>query len=101
MCTRLLNDLGAEVLRVESSKRSDTPWRSTSDAELDRTYAYVMVHRGKKSITIDLKSEAGSELARKLAAKADVVVENFSAGVMDRLGLGHERCWRSIRGSCS
>jgi crotonobetainyl-CoA:carnitine CoA-transferase CaiB-like acyl-CoA transferase len=54
-------------------------------------YAYIMAHRGKKSITLDLKSEAGSELARRLATVADVVVENFSADVMDRLGLGYER----------
>ncbi|HEY1361839.1 MAG TPA: CoA transferase [Xanthobacteraceae bacterium] len=89
MCTRLLVDLGADVLRVESTKRADTPWRSASDPELKRTLAYVMVHRGKKSITIDLKNEAGAELARRLAAVADVVVENFSAGVMHRLGLDY------------
>ncbi len=91
MCTRLLADLGAEVLRVETSKRPDTPWKSTSDAELNRTYAYVMVHRGKKSITIDLKTEAGGDLARRLAGVADVIVENFSAGVMARLGLDYAR----------
>src|SRR5215468_10586861 len=91
VCTRLLTDLGAEVLRVESTKRADTPWRTTSDPDLERTYAYVMVHRGKKSITLDLKSEAGSDLARRLAGVADVVVENFSAGVMRRLGLDFAR----------
>jgi benzylsuccinate CoA-transferase BbsF subunit len=91
MCTRLLVDLGAEVLRVESTRRADTPWRSASDPDLKRMYAYIMVHRGKKSITLDLKSEAGGDLARRLAAAADVVVENFSADVMERLGLGYER----------
>jgi benzylsuccinate CoA-transferase BbsF subunit len=90
MCTRLLADLGAEVLRVETSKRADTPWKSASDAELNRTYAYVMVHRGKKSITIDLKTKEGGEIARRLATVADVIVENFSAGVMARLGLSYE-----------
>lgn len=91
MCTRLLVDLGAEVLRVESTRRADTPWRSTSDPDLKRMYAYIMVHRGKKSITLDLKSQMGSELARRLATVADVVVENFSADVMERLGLGYEK----------
>ena len=91
MCTRLLADLGADVLRIESSKRADTPWRSASDPELKRTLAYVMVHRGKKSMTIDLKSQAGADLARRLASVADVVVENFSADVMSRLGLDYER----------
>jgi crotonobetainyl-CoA:carnitine CoA-transferase CaiB-like acyl-CoA transferase len=89
MCTRLLADLGADVLRVETSKRADTPWRSTSDPDLKRTLAYVMVHRGKKSITIDLKTDAGIELAQRLAGVSDVVVENFSAGVMARLGLDY------------
>jgi benzylsuccinate CoA-transferase BbsF subunit len=91
MCTRLLADLGADVLRIESTKRADTPWRSSSDPELKRTFAYVMIHRGKKSMTIDLKTEAGAELARRFAAVADVVVENFSADVMRRLGLDYER----------
>jgi benzylsuccinate CoA-transferase BbsF subunit len=91
MCTRLLADLGADVVRIESSKRIDTPWRSTSDPELKRTYAYIMVHRGKRSMTINLKTEDGAELARKLAGVADVVVENFSAGVMKRLGLDYAR----------
>lgn len=91
MCTRLLVDLGAEVLRVESTKRADTPWRSASDPDLKRMYAYIMVHRGKKSITLDLKSEAGGDLARRLATVSDVVVENFSADVMQRLGLGYEQ----------
>jgi crotonobetainyl-CoA:carnitine CoA-transferase CaiB-like acyl-CoA transferase len=47
MCTRLLADLGADVLRIESTKRADTPWRSASDPELKRTFAYVMIHRGR------------------------------------------------------
>jgi crotonobetainyl-CoA:carnitine CoA-transferase CaiB-like acyl-CoA transferase len=75
---------------VESTKRADTPWRSASDPHFKRMYAYVMVHRGKKSITLDLKSSAGGAVARKLAAVADVVVENFSADVMARLGLSYE-----------
>jgi benzylsuccinate CoA-transferase BbsF subunit len=91
MCTRLLTDLGADVLRIESTKRADTPWRSASDPELKRTFAYVMIHRGKKSMTVDLKSEAGAELARRLAVVADVVLENFSADVMRRLGLDYDR----------
>jgi crotonobetainyl-CoA:carnitine CoA-transferase CaiB-like acyl-CoA transferase len=91
MCTRLLADLGADVLRVETGKRADTPWRSASDPDLGRTLAYVMIHRGKKSIAIDLKSPSGIEVARSLANVADVIVENFSAGVMVRLGLDYNQ----------
>jgi benzylsuccinate CoA-transferase BbsF subunit len=90
MCTRLLTDLGADVVRVESTKHPDTPWRSTSNEDLGRTYAYVMVHRGKRSITLDLKTETGNALARRLGLVADVIVENFSAGVMPRLKLDYE-----------
>jgi benzylsuccinate CoA-transferase BbsF subunit len=90
MCTRLLTDLGADVLRVESTKHPDTPWRSTSDDDLGRSYAYVMVHRGKRSITLDLKSETGNAVARRLGLVADVIVENFSASVMPRLKLDYD-----------
>ena len=89
MATRLLTDLGADVLRVESTKHPDTPWRSADAEGMGRTLAYVMVHRGKRSITLDLKSETGNALARRLAGVADVIVENFSAGVMPRLGLDY------------
>jgi crotonobetainyl-CoA:carnitine CoA-transferase CaiB-like acyl-CoA transferase len=89
MCTRLLADLGADVLRVESSKHPDSPWRSASDERIGRTWAYVMVHRGKRSIALDLKTATGLDVARRLGARADVVVENFSAGTMGRLGLDY------------
>lgn len=90
VCSRLLADLGADVLKVETGKRRDRPWSAVPLDGLGRTHAFVMVHRGKKSIAIDLKTEEGAALARRLASVADVVVENFSAGVMTRLGLGHE-----------
>lgn len=89
MCTRLLVDLGADVLRVESSKHPDSPWRSAMAEGLDRTQAYVMLHRGKRSIAIDLKSAEGLAVARRLAHVADVIVENFSAAVMRRFGLDY------------
>jgi len=91
VCSRLLADLGADVLKVESQKRPDRPWSAEQLEDLGRTPAFVMVHRGKRSITIDLKTAHGAELARSLAAVADVVVENFSAGVMARLGLDYDR----------
>ena len=51
---------------------------------------FINLNRGKKSITLNLSTEKGREIARKLAAKTDVLVENFSPGVMDRLGLGYD-----------
>lgn len=78
-CTRILADLGADVVHVES------PSRDPGDRHR-ATYA----HRNKRSIAIDLKSEAGYGVATRLAAGADVIVENFSAGVMRRLKLDYD-----------
>ena len=90
-CTRLLADLGADVVRVESSKHPDHPWPSTFISEDGRHASYLNTNRNKRSIAIDLKKEAGQQITARLAAVADVVIENFSAGVMDRLKLGYER----------
>ncbi len=90
-CTRLLADLGADVVRVESSKHPDHPWQSKFICEDGRHASYLNTNRSKRSIAIDLKNEAGQQIAARLAAAADIVIENFSAGVMDRLKLGYER----------
>jgi len=90
-CTRLLADFGADVARIESSKHPDSPWRTVKDPNLDRDVAYLVVNRNKRSVTINLKTEAGRELAARIAGVADVLVENFSAGVLDRVDLGYER----------
>ncbi|MBI2087892.1 MAG: CoA transferase, partial [Deltaproteobacteria bacterium] len=89
-CTRLLADLGADVVRVESSKHPDHPWPSAFKRSDGRPASYLNTSRSKRSIAIDLKHEAGRGIALRLATAADVVVENFSAGVMSRLGLGYE-----------
>jgi benzylsuccinate CoA-transferase BbsF subunit len=86
-CTRLLADLGADVVRVESSKHPDHPWQSAYISDDHRHASYLNTNRSKRSISIDLKNETGQKLALKLAAVADVVIENFSAGVMGRLEL--------------
>jgi crotonobetainyl-CoA:carnitine CoA-transferase CaiB-like acyl-CoA transferase len=90
-CTRLLADLGADVARVESSKHPDHPWQSTFVSEDGRHASYLNTNRSKRSIAIDLKNSAGQEVAARLAAAADIVIENFSAGVMDRLNLGFDK----------
>ena len=89
-CTRLLADLGADVVRVESSRHPDFPWPSSYRHADGRHASYLNTNRNKRSVAIDLKHPAGRDVARRLARAADVVVENFSAGVMDRLGLGYE-----------
>ncbi|MGH7929294.1 MAG: CaiB/BaiF CoA transferase family protein, partial [Candidatus Binatia bacterium] len=89
-CTRLLADLGADVVRIESAKHPDHPWPSTFVSEDRRHASYLNTNRNKRSIAIDLKNEIGQNVAARLAAVADVVVENFSAGVMRRLKLDYE-----------
>ncbi|CAN7592226.1 CoA transferase [Phenylobacterium sp. LjRoot219] len=84
-----LADLGAEVLKIEppgggDETRTFPPFR---DGE---SHYFLSVNRGKKSIVIDLKTEAGVALAKDLAAKCDILIENYRPGVMDRLGLGYD-----------
>lgn len=86
-CTRLLADLGADVVRVESDKHPDYPWPSRYRHSDGRHASYMNTNRSKRSVAIDLKKERGREVARRLARVADVVTENFSAGVMTRLEL--------------
>ncbi|MCT2399151.1 CaiB/BaiF CoA transferase family protein [Novosphingobium mangrovi (ex Huang et al. 2023)] len=84
-----LADLGAEVFKIEPPGTGDETrtFPPTRDGE---SHYYLAVNRGKKSIVVDLKSEEGLALIKDLAAKCDVVVENYRPGVMDRLGLGYE-----------
>ncbi|HEX2929843.1 MAG TPA: CoA transferase, partial [Candidatus Binatia bacterium] len=79
------------VVRVESGKHPDHPWPSTFISDDKRHASYLNTNRNKRSVAIDLKNAAGQKLAAQLAAAADVVVENFSAGVMRRLGLDYEQ----------
>jgi crotonobetainyl-CoA:carnitine CoA-transferase CaiB-like acyl-CoA transferase len=90
LCTMVLADLGAEVVKVERPGRGD-PTRAWGPPFVDgeSTY-YLCVNRGKRSITLDLADPAGREVGRRLAARADVVVDNFLPGSAARLGLDHE-----------
>lgn len=84
-CTRLLGDLGAEIIKVEPA--GGDPVRSWG-ADVDGHSLWWSMHgRNKKSVTINLKSLLDRELVMKLATKCDVVVENFRPGQLDRLGL--------------
>jgi len=92
--TLQLAHLGAEVIRVEATARSCPtrmlpPWLD-GRIGINRSGYFNQYNQGKRSIAIDLKTDAGRDLALALAARSDVVVENFAAGVMDRLGLGYD-----------
>lgn len=88
-CTLLLADLGARVIKVESPAGDDTR-RWGPPYEAGESGYYLSVNRGKKSVVVDLKTEEGAALVRALAAKADVVVENFKLGDLARYGLDYD-----------
>src|SRR3984957_11382082 len=89
--TMMLADLGAEVIKLERPGIGDETrsWGPPNDEHGNATY-FQAVNRNKRSVGVDLASEAGLTQARELAATADVVVENFRPDVMDKLGLGYE-----------
>lgn len=84
-----LADLGAEVFKIEPPGTGDET-RSFPPTRDGESHYYLAVNRGKKSIVVDLKTPEGLALVRNLAARCDVLVENYRPGVMERLGLGWE-----------
>jgi crotonobetainyl-CoA:carnitine CoA-transferase CaiB-like acyl-CoA transferase len=86
--TMILADLGAEVLKIESAGEGDN-FRNYPPSFQGESVPYLWVNRNKKSVALDLKNPEGRRVALELIAKADVVVENFSTGVMERLGLDY------------
>jgi CoA:oxalate CoA-transferase len=88
--TAVLGELGAEIIKVEMPGKGEPERLAMPMTPKRESYQFLSYNRGKKSITLNLKHPKGLEIARKLAAKADVLVENFATGVMERLGLGYE-----------
>ncbi|KAJ1726211.1 hypothetical protein LPJ61_005347, partial [Coemansia biformis] len=119
-CTMMLGDLGAEVIKVEHPQRGDDTraWgppfkeyvRAPAATGPTPPYAqppppfpgesayYLCVNRNKQSVTIDMKCEAGRQIVRELARRADVLVENFVPGKLAAMGLGYENLRRENRG---
>ena len=88
--TMILADLGADVIKIESPEGDGTrQWSPPVNAVGQSTY-FAGVNRGKRSVALDLRSPEGLERARELAATADVVIENFKPGTMEKFGLGYE-----------
>jgi len=89
-CTMFLGDLGADVVKVEQpGAGDDTRGWGPPFAGGESAY-FLSVNRNKRSLTLDLKAPAGKELLRRLAQKADVLIENFRPGTMERFGLGEK-----------
>lgn len=89
-CGQLLGDMGAEIIKVEppasEGRRGGDPMRDWGHGEAKLWWEVVA--RNKKSVTADLRVEAGQELVRRLAASADILIENFKPGTMEKWGLG-------------
>src|SRR5216110_2225457 len=94
-CSLLLADFGAEVLKVEDTGMGDyvrwsPPYYEGAD-ESAKSALFLALNRNKRSIRIDLKTEHGRDVLLRLARDADILLESFRPGVLDRLGVGYER----------
>jgi crotonobetainyl-CoA:carnitine CoA-transferase CaiB-like acyl-CoA transferase len=89
-CTALLADMGADVVKIERPGVGD-PTRTQGAGPEGKSGYFSALNRNKRSVELDLKTDAGQEAARELAADADVFIENFGYGVAERLGLGYDR----------
>lgn len=97
-CTKLLSDLGADVIKVEKPGEGDMARRMGpfpgDIPDPEKSGLFLHLNTSKKGITLDLKSKTGVEIFKKLVSEADLLVENFRPGVMDRLGLDY----RTLKG---
>jgi len=87
-CTLLLADMGADVIKVERPDGGDDTRRMGPPFIAGESAAFLAMNRNKRSLALNLKTEEGKDLFRRLARRADVLVENFRPGTMERLGLG-------------
>jgi len=101
-CSLMLADFGADVIKVEDTGLGDyvrwsPPYYEGAD-DTAKSALFLALNRGKRSIRIDLKTEQGTQVLLRLARDADVVLESFRPGVLDRLGVGYERLREENRG---
>jgi len=90
-CSMLLADMGADVVKIERPVTGDDTRRMSASLDPEASRAFVAMNRNKRGVALDLKSSEGADVLRKLVMNADVLVENFRPGTMDKLGLGYEQ----------
>jgi len=88
-CSMVLGDMGAEIIKVENFPEGDASRRFDPKIN-DESYCFAVLNRNKKSIALDMKNPRGKEIFMKLAAKADIITENFRPGVVKRLGIDYD-----------
>src|SRR6478752_9423499 len=89
-CTLMLADMGADVIKIEKTPAGDDSRHMIPPKIGEEAAAFLMMNRNKRGIVLDLKTEGGKQILRRLIASADVLVENFAPGAMERLGFGYE-----------
>lgn len=89
-CTLMLADMGADVIKIEKWPNGDDTRHSVPPKIGDEAASFLMMNRNKRGIVLDLKTDGGKKVLRRLIADADVLVENFAPGAMERLGFGYE-----------
>ena len=90
LATMILADQGAEVIKIENPAGGDFT-RSAANRQGDMSALYLNNNRNKKSVALNLKEKAGRDALLRLVASADVFVQNFRPGVIERMGLGEEK----------
>jgi crotonobetainyl-CoA:carnitine CoA-transferase CaiB-like acyl-CoA transferase len=90
VCGLMLADLGADVIKVEKVPGGDDTRRMTPPEIAGESAAFMMMNRNKRGVAVDLKTEGGAAVLRRLLERADVVIENYRKGTMERLGLGYD-----------
>ena len=89
-CTLMLADMGADVIKIEKNPGGDDTRRSVPPKIGDEAAAFMMMNRNKRGLVLDLKKPGGAKVLRRLVRDADVLVENFAPGALDRMGLTWE-----------
>ncbi len=89
-CTQILGFLGADVIKLEEPKGGDVARTNMRDRADSDSLFFLVLNANKRSLTLNLKSEAGKDLFRRVIEQSDVLVENFGPGALDRLGLGYQ-----------
>lgn len=90
LCTMILGDLGADVIKVEHPRTGDDTRAWGPPFVGDAAAYFLCLNRNKRSVTLDLSTEDGRQAAQTLAARSDVLVENFRPGLMERFGLDYD-----------
>jgi len=98
-CATILGEFGAEVIKVEPPKTGDSLRRLGTGTECGDTLLWLSEARNKKCITLNLATDSGRELLRQLAAKCDIIVENFRPGTLEKWGLGYDELKKLNRGA--